>query len=126
MLDVPVVRRQSARVRPARNWRRWCTASRRATFLIVALLATWQAVRNGAAAVARFAVAGLLLTVLQIALGIANVLLGMPMPLREAHAANAGLTFLTYVIAATLATIGATAVSRDFRAVPQYTRAPGG
>jgi heme A synthase len=97
-----------------------------ATFFIVALLATWQAVRNGSAPVARFAVAGLLLTVLQIALGIANVLLGMPMPLREAHAGNAGLTFLTYVIAATLAAIGANAVSRDFRRVPQYTRAPGG
>jgi heme a synthase len=97
-----------------------------ATFFIVALLATWQAVRNGSAPVARFAVAGLLLTVLQIGLGIANVLLAMPMPLREAHAGNAGLTFLTYVIAATLAAIGANAVSRDFRRVPQYTRAPGG
>jgi heme A synthase len=96
------------------------------TFFIVAVIATWQAVRGGTAPVVRFALAGLLLTVLQIGLGIANVLLGMPILLREAHAGNAGLTFLTYVIAATLATIGANAVSRDFRAVPQYTRAPGG
>jgi heme A synthase len=96
------------------------------TFLLVAVVATWHAVRNGPPAVASVALAGLVLTTLQIALGIANVLLRMPMPLREAHAANAGLAFLAYVIAATLAAIDANGVSRDFRRVPQYTRAPGG
>ena len=45
------------------------------------------------------------LALLQVALGIANVLWLMPTPLREAHAANAALTFLVFVVAATFALV---------------------
>ena len=54
-----------------------------------------------------FAALGLGLTILQIGLGIANVLFMLPTPLREAHAANAIATFLAYVLAAALAAIEA-------------------
>ena len=39
------------------------------------------------------------LALVQVALGIANVLWRMPTPLREAHAANAAVTFIVFVIA---------------------------
>jgi heme A synthase len=48
---------------------------------------------------------GLTLMVLQIALGGLNVVLLMPTPLRLAHAANAVLTFLTFVIATVFASL---------------------
>jgi heme A synthase len=59
---------------------------------------------------------GLCLLGLQIGLGIANVLAGMPAPLREAHAANAGLTFLSFVVAALLASLDESPVSADSQA----------
>ena len=74
-----------------------------AIFLIVAAYAAWRAPRIRGGGASTFAVAGLALTVLQITLGIANVVWLLPMPLREAHAANAALTFLAFVIAAVLA-----------------------
>jgi heme A synthase len=46
---------------------------------------------------------GVALIFLQVLLGLANVVLRLPMDLREAHAANAALTFLTFVIAAIFA-----------------------
>jgi heme A synthase len=50
-----------------------------------------------------FATAGLGLVVAQIALGIGNVVWHLPIALREAHAANAGATFLAFVVATMLA-----------------------
>jgi heme A synthase len=41
----------------------------------------------------------------QAALGAANVIWNLPLGLRELHAANAGLTFLAFVIAATFAVL---------------------
>ncbi len=75
------------------------------SFFMFGAAATWYAAVNGSARVRSTAVAALCLTVLQIALGIANVVWHMPMLLREAHAANAVITFLAYVVAALLATL---------------------
>lgn len=47
----------------------------------------------------------LALVVLQISLGVLNVVWLLPTPLREAHAANAVATFLAFVIATVLATL---------------------
>lgn len=46
---------------------------------------------------------GVVLIFVQVLLGLLNVVLRLPMDLREAHAANAALTFLTFVIATLLA-----------------------
>ena len=51
----------------------------------------------------------------QIVLGLLNVALRLPLDLREAHAANAALTFLCFVCAATLAWLDAFAVREPAR-----------
>ena len=48
---------------------------------------------------------GLALLALQIVLGVLNVLFALPPALREAHAANAGATFLAFIVAAVLASL---------------------
>ena len=48
---------------------------------------------------------GLGLLTLQIVFGILNVLLSLPPLLREAHAANAGATFLAFIVATVLASL---------------------
>jgi len=48
---------------------------------------------------------GLALLALQITLGILNVLFSLPPLLREAHAANAGATFLAFIVATLLASL---------------------
>ena len=73
-------------------------------FALVAFAATVVA-RNASPAVRTFAVGGSALIVVQIALGFANVIWRLPLGLREAHAANAGATFLAFVIAAVLASL---------------------
>ncbi|MBV8601645.1 MAG: COX15/CtaA family protein [Candidatus Eremiobacteraeota bacterium] len=58
----------------------------------------------------------LTLAILQIALGVLNVVWLLPMPLREAHAANAVATFLAFVVATVFALLdgaGAPASVRD-------------
>jgi len=75
------------------------------SFALVALIATFVASRSGSRRVFAFALAGLGLIALQIGLGVANVVWQLPIGLREAHAANAGLTFLAFVIAAVLAAL---------------------
>jgi cytochrome c oxidase assembly protein subunit 15 len=74
-------------------------------FVISALVAAAFAAPSGMRRVRAWAFAGALLALLQVALGIGNVLLRMPVPLREAHAANAALTFIVFVVAAFLATL---------------------
>ena len=74
-------------------------------FAIVAVIATLAALRGSSRRVTAFAALGLALVCVQIALGIANVVWQLPLGLREAHAANAGTTFLAFVIAATLAAL---------------------
>ena len=74
-------------------------------FVIAALIATFAAWNAGSWRVRSFATAGLSLVVVQIGLGIANVLWHLPVALREAHAANAGATFLAFVLAAVLAAL---------------------
>jgi heme A synthase len=78
------------------------------TFALVAIFATALAATRSPRARAA-AIAGLSLVCLQIALGIANIAWQMPIAMREAHAANAILTFIVYVIAATMAAVAASA-----------------
>lgn len=74
-------------------------------FALVAVYATFAAFARASAPVRAFAAAGLALVVLQIGLGVANVTWQLPTAMREAHAANAGATFLAFVIAALLAAL---------------------
>jgi heme A synthase len=74
-------------------------------FVIAALIAAAVAARSGRARVRGWAFGGAALAIVQVALGIANVLWRMPTPLREAHAANAAITFIAFVIATSLATL---------------------
>jgi len=71
---------------------------------VVALAAAFAA-KNGSRGVRAFALLGTALVAAQVALGIANVVWRLPIALREAHAANAGATFLAFVIAAVLASL---------------------
>jgi len=75
------------------------------TFFVAALTAAAFAAQSGMARVRAWAIAGASLTLLQVALGIGNVVLRMPTLLREAHAANAVLTFLVFVVATFLSTL---------------------
>ncbi|GAC1550883.1 MAG: COX15/CtaA family protein [Vulcanimicrobiaceae bacterium] len=87
-------------------------------FAIVALIATTIAWQTSSPRVRAFAGTGMLLIVAQIALGVGNVVWHLPIALREAHAANAGATFLAFVIAAVLAALesNATATAAGDRA----------
>jgi heme A synthase len=95
------------------------------TFAVVAIGAVFAA-RNSSRRVVAFASAGLALIFVQIGLGFANVLGHLPIVLREAHAANAGLTFLAFVVAALLASLDpytAAAPSRERARTPQIVNA---
>jgi heme A synthase len=74
-------------------------------FSLVAVLAAYAAWRGSSRRVIAFALAGLALVGIQIGLGFANVIWQLPLALREAHAANAGATFLAFVVAAVLAAL---------------------
>jgi heme A synthase len=72
-------------------------------FVIAALAAAGFAARSGMPRVRAAAFAGAALALMQVALGIANVLWRMPVQLREAHAANAAVTFIVLVLGTSLA-----------------------
>ncbi len=74
-------------------------------FALVAAFATFVAFASASPRVRGFALAGVALIAVQIALGAANVFWQLPTAMREAHAANAGATFLAFVIAALLAVL---------------------
>jgi heme A synthase len=65
-----------------------------------------------------WAFGGVGLALLQIALGIANVLWRLPVPLREAHAANAAVTFIVFVIATFLATLDPLVARSELQRTP--------
>jgi heme A synthase len=71
--------------------------------LVAAFIAAALAARGGSARVRVAAFAGCGLVAAQAALGAANVYAAMPLALRELHAANACLTFVAFVLAATFA-----------------------
>lgn len=76
-----------------------------AAFFLVALIAVVVSIQNGSGRVRAAASTGFGLVIVQIALGIGNVVFRLPTEMREAHAANAAVTFLAFVIAAVLATL---------------------
>jgi heme A synthase len=76
------------------------------SFFLVGAFATWHAAAtSGLQRAGAIAIVALGLVVLQIGLGVGNVVLHMPMLLREAHAANAVVSFLAYVVAAFFAAL---------------------
>ena len=74
-------------------------------FVLAALAAAAVAARSPMRRVRAWTFAGTALTLVQFGLGVANVLGRMPTALREAHAANAAVTFIVFVIATALATV---------------------
>ena len=74
-------------------------------FVLAALAAAAVAARSPMRRVRAWTLAGTALTLVQFGLGVANVLGRMPTALREAHAANAAVTFIVFVIATALATV---------------------
>lgn len=74
-------------------------------FVVAALVAAAFAAQSGMPRVRAWALGGGALALLQVALGIGNVLWKLPVPLREAHAANAAVTFIVFVVATFLATL---------------------
>jgi heme A synthase len=77
---------------------------------------------GGSARVRATAAVACALVFVQAALGAANVLAAMPVALRELHAANAGLTFIALVLAATFASLDP---DRARSLAPQRARATG-
>jgi heme A synthase len=92
-----------------------------AIFLIFATGSAYWAASSSAGRVRSATLAGFGFMALQIALGIANVIWALPVPLREAHAANACLTFLAFIAAFVFATLDGTGPVR----VRGRARAPG-
>jgi heme A synthase len=86
-------------------------------FFVLATLAAYAAALGTAPRVRIAALCGYALVVVQIVLGAANVVWALPTPLREAHAANAGVTFIAFVSAYFLAILDGTR-----RAEPSATR----
>jgi heme a synthase len=78
-------------------------------FLLIATLAAYSATLGTTVRVRTAILFGYALVVLQAMLGLANVAWRLPTVLREAHAANAGLTFLAFVVALLFAAIDGTA-----------------
>jgi heme a synthase len=72
-------------------------------FVLSALVAAAFVARSSMRRVRSFVFIGAGLALLQVALGLSNVVFRMPSLLREAHAANAALTFVVFVIATSLA-----------------------
>jgi cytochrome c oxidase assembly protein subunit 15 len=74
-----------------------------AVFVVSALAVAAIVAQSGMQRVRAWVLAGAGLALLQVALGLSNVILRMPSLLREAHAGNAALTFIVFVIATSLA-----------------------
>lgn len=68
---------------------------------------------RGSARVRTVTSIGLALVFLQVVLGLLNVAFRLPIDLREAHAANAALVFLSFVSASVLAALDAISVSEN-------------
>jgi heme A synthase len=77
-------------------------------FLVFGTVAAYWAAVSAGGRVRAMTLAGYALILLQIALGIANVVWALPVALREAHAANAGLTFIAFITAFVLGTLDGT------------------
>jgi len=92
-------------------------------FAAVAAFATLVACQRGSRPTRSFALTGFALLLFQIALGAANVAWQLPAALRELHAANAAAVFLTFVVAALLASLqGEPVPERVLERVPARRR----
>lgn len=77
------------------------------TLLIATATIVLAWTRAATARVRAAATVGLALVFVQVVLGLLNVVMRLPMDLREAHAANAALVFLAFVVAAIFAALDA-------------------
>jgi heme A synthase len=77
-------------------------------FFVVATIAAYAAALGTTPRVRIAVLFGYALVVLQVMFGFANVAWGLPMLLREIHAANAGATFLAFVAALVFAALDGT------------------
>jgi heme A synthase len=77
-------------------------------FLLCATIAAYWATFSAPGRVRSASLIGFGLVLAQIGLGFANVVWALPVGLREAHAANAGLAFLAFVAAFVFATLDGT------------------
>ncbi len=84
-----------------------------ATLIVAAGTVVLVWARAASARVRAVATLGLALVFVQVLLGLLNVVMRLPMDLREAHAANAALVFLAFVVAAILAALDAQAPARS-------------
>jgi len=76
------------------------------TCVLLAFFAAGVTIATRAGAIVRgFAFGGCALILVQIALGIGNVVYRLPIELREAHAANAAATFIAFTLATTFAAL---------------------
>ena len=78
-----------------------------ATLLIATATIVLAWTRAATTRVRAIATLGLALVFVQVVLGLLNVVMRLPMDLREAHAANAALVFLAFVVAAIFAALDA-------------------
>ena len=76
-------------------------------FVIATIVAYWSSLAT-TLRVRVAALGGYALIVLQVMLGMANVVWQLPLGLREAHAANAAATFIVFVCAIVFASIDGT------------------
>jgi heme A synthase len=90
------------------------------TLTIVAAIATR---RHPSARVRVAALAGFGFVIFQALLGLGNVVFHLPTALREAHAANAGATFVAFVVALLLGWHDARSAQRSVRAAPAMVTA---
>jgi heme A synthase len=76
-------------------------------FVVATIVAYWSSLAT-TARVRATALGAYALIVLQVMLGMANVVWQLPLGLREAHAANAAATFIVFVAAMVFAAIDGT------------------
>jgi cytochrome c oxidase assembly protein subunit 15 len=91
-------------------------------FLVFATVAAYWAAVSVTGRVRAATLIGFGLIVVQVGLGVSNVVWALPTPLREAHAANAGLTFLAFISAFAFATLDGTRAAPA--PAPEHLRAP--
>ncbi len=85
------------------QWAQMLHRAAAGVFVLSALVVLIYVVQSGLPRVRAWFFAGTALALVQGTLGTLNVILRMPSFLREAHAANAALTFIVFVIATSLA-----------------------
>jgi heme A synthase len=91
-------------------------------FFLVATVGAYWAALGTTPRVRNAALCAYALIVLQVMLGMANVVWGLPLGLREAHAANAAATFIAFICAIVFAAIDGTVRATATARIPAQTQ----